>query len=1237
VTWIQDLFDPKTRSWEDLYRNRWSHDKVVRSTHGVNCTGGCSWNVHVKQGLVTWEYQALDYPRISPEIPSYEPRGCQRGISHSWYVYSALRVKYPYVRGALLDLWHYALDRHKDPLAAWESLVDDPAARELWQKARGKGGFRRVSWSDVLPMLAAANLSTARRHGPDRVIGFSPIPAMSMVSYAAGARYLQLLGGVCLSFYDWYCDLPPASPEIWGEQTDVAESADWYKSKFIAVVGSNVLMTRTPDAHFLVEARHQGAKVVVFSPDFSQTSKIADEWVPIHQGQDGAFWMAVGRVLLEEFHKDRHVEYFDDYLRRYSDGPFLVELTPAEGEGASVILRREDAEGSSPGTRSQEDPSPSAGLRMTPEVFQPGRCLRVSDVDPSEEHADWKTFVFDRDLQLRMPMGTVGHRWQKKKGQWNLEWRDAKTDEPYVPLLTLEGTGGETVLLKVDDFSEPGTPKPRFRRVAARWVETSAGRKLVATAFDILCAQYGVGCDSLDPDEPFTPAWQEQFTGVSAADLVRFARELGHTAERTSGRCMVIIGAGVNHWYHNNLIYRAAITALMLTGCIGRSGGGWNHYVGQEKLVPVASWAPIAFATDWGGPPRLQNTPSFHYMHSSQWRYDRPFREVCAVSDPGESMSDGHTADRQAMAVRSGWLPCYPQFDRPNHEILEAARAAGAGSNEEIAKFVAEELRSRRLRFSMEDPDNPASWPRVFWIWRGNALQASAKGHEYFLEHYLGTDHAAIATEDGRESVQDVIWREAAACGKLDLIVDLNFRMDTSALYSDVVLPSATWYEKDDLNSTDMHSFLHPLQKTVPPCWESKSDWEIFRELARVTQEIAQRAGAAPLQDLVVTPLMHDTPAELAQPEPRDWAKGECEPVPGRTMPNVTTVQRDYAHIHDRFISVGPKFRDMGLGAHGTKYDIADVYDQWIRTQPSEKWNGETHPSLRDDKQVCETILHFAAETNGELAWRAFRSESEKTGRDHTHLAEATRGVTYSFEDLVRQPRRVLTSPFWTGITANGRTYAGFAQNVEELIPWRTLTGRQHLYLDHPTYRAFGEHLPTFKPRPDERSVRDLEHTPVDERSLVLNYLTPHGKWHIHSTYGDNLRMETLSRGIEPFWMNDADAKAIGVEDNDWVEVLNDHGVVVTRACVSARIPKGICFIYHATERTVGTPKSVSRLRNGKPRRAGGHNSLNRVRLKPLLMIGGYAQFTWAFNYWGPPGINRDTYVVVKKLKELVW
>ena len=62
------------RDWEDGYRQRWQHDKIVRSTHGVNCTGSCSWKIYVKNGLVTWETQQIDYPRTRPDLPNHEPR-----------------------------------------------------------------------------------------------------------------------------------------------------------------------------------------------------------------------------------------------------------------------------------------------------------------------------------------------------------------------------------------------------------------------------------------------------------------------------------------------------------------------------------------------------------------------------------------------------------------------------------------------------------------------------------------------------------------------------------------------------------------------------------------------------------------------------------------------------------------------------------------------------------------------------------------------------------------------------------------------------------------------------------------------------------------------------------------------------------------------------------------------------------------------------------------------------------
>ena len=237
------------RKWEDTYRNRWRHDKIVRSTHGVNCTGSCSWKIYVKSGIVTWETQQTDYPRTRTDLPNHEPRGCARGASYSWYLYSANRVKTPLVRGKLLRTWRRLRDS-MEPVAAWSAIQNDPILRASYVTTRGSGGFVRAGWDEATEITAAANAYTVKNHGPDRVFGFSPIPAMSMVSYAAGSRYLSLLGGVCMSFYDWYCDLPPASPMTWGEQTDVAESADWYNSKMIADMGANLNMTRTPDCHF---------------------------------------------------------------------------------------------------------------------------------------------------------------------------------------------------------------------------------------------------------------------------------------------------------------------------------------------------------------------------------------------------------------------------------------------------------------------------------------------------------------------------------------------------------------------------------------------------------------------------------------------------------------------------------------------------------------------------------------------------------------------------------------------------------------------------------------------------------------------------------------------------------------------------------------------------------------------------------------------------------------------------
>src|SRR6266498_4795147 len=183
------------RRWEDAYRNRWAHDKVLRSTHGVNCTGSCSWKIYVKGGIVTCETQQTDYPRTRPGLPNHEPRGCARGASYSWYLYSANRVKHPMIRKKLVKLWRTIRAECADPVETWKTIVETPEYAQAYKKARGMGGFVRVTWDEANEIIAGANIYTTKAYGPDRIAGFSPIPAMSMVSYAAVARYLSLIGG----------------------------------------------------------------------------------------------------------------------------------------------------------------------------------------------------------------------------------------------------------------------------------------------------------------------------------------------------------------------------------------------------------------------------------------------------------------------------------------------------------------------------------------------------------------------------------------------------------------------------------------------------------------------------------------------------------------------------------------------------------------------------------------------------------------------------------------------------------------------------------------------------------------------------------------------------------------------------------------------------------------------------------------------------------------------------------
>ncbi|MDT3697832.1 MAG: molybdopterin-dependent oxidoreductase [Thermincola sp.] len=843
---LQSVDDPlkayEYRGWEELYRQMWGWDKVVRTTHSTNCTGSCGWNVQIKNGIAVRSEQSADFPD-----PEYNPRGCQKGASYERYVYGPQRVKYPLKRVG----------------------------------ERGEGKWERISWDEAYDMIADKFLDIAEKDGTDHVFLFSPIPAMSMVSAGAGFRFGSLSGSVVGSFYDWYCDLPPGEPMIWGYMTETCESWDWTNSRYIILWGANAVESRIPDAHFLTEARYKGAKIVVISPDYNPTCLKADQFVPIEDGTDAALGLAMAQVIISE------KLYDTAYIKEQTDLPFLV-------------------------------------FKNT------GKYLRQRDLDPagSEE---------------------VFYRWDLGAGA-----AKAIVDKHSLALnganLALEG-----------EFQ----------------VKLASGKQAaVTTVFELLKKK-------LNADH--RPQQAEDICKVSAQVITQLAREFA-----AAKPAMIIEGAGTNHWYHNDLNNRAQMLLPILTGNVGKNGGGFNHYVGQEGLkVPKMN--------EWFWPVKTK------WQNTTLWTYY-------------------HTTGKKTRGVEKGWMPLYPEKGDSNKMMI---------------------------------------------IWRGNFLN-QAKGQEAILKE---------------------IWP------KQELIVDFNYRMDTTALYSDLVLPAASYFEKFDLNTTDMHEYVHSFNEAIKPLWESKPDFEIWKGL----------------------------------------------------------VQR---------ITAKAKSRGMT--------QLADLYERWAA-------NGDTP----------EKVVQWAFDND-----------------------PMTKG--YTVEQVKKQPLRLKRYAGVTndsrlgesGFKVNRMAFTPFKEHTEHREPWPTLTGRQQIYLDHDVFLEEKEQLPTYK-------------SPVSGK-YPLRYLSPHGRWSIHSTWRDLDWMLQLQRGGPIIELNPVDAKERGIADNDWVVMFNEHGESRLRAKLTYRLRPGTVMVYHGWERyTFGEG-------------SGNWQAVTTVRVKPTQEVN-YGHLKFKLNYWGPTGNNRDTLLDVKK------
>jgi len=264
----------------------------------------------------------------------------------------------------------------------------------------------------------------------------------------------------------------------------------------------------------------------------------------------------------------------------------------------------------------------------------------------------------------------------------------------------------------------------------------------------------------------------------------------------------VIIGAAMNHWYHCDMNYRGIINMLMMCGCIGKSGGGWAHYVGQEKLRPQTGWTALAFALDWIRPPRQQNSTSFFYAHTDQWRYEKlKLDEVISpLADP--KVYGGSMIDYNVRAEAHG-LAAFRAAAADNPlQVVRDALAAGADPKE----YTVNALKDGTLKMSCEDPDHPNNWPRNLFVWRSNLLARAARAtstSEAPARHQQRRSGKGPGTAGGQTGGSRLARQGAR--GQAGFARDAGLPDEHDVPVFGHRVPTATWYERTTSTPATCH------------------------------------------------------------------------------------------------------------------------------------------------------------------------------------------------------------------------------------------------------------------------------------------------------------------------------------------------------------------------------------------------------------------------------------------------
>lgn len=328
------------RDWEDLYRREFTWDRVGKAAHCINCVGNCAFDVFVKDGIVLREEQLARYPQINPNVPDANPRGCQKGAIHSSAMYEGDRLRYPLKRAG----------------------------------ARGEGKWQRLSWDEITTEIADKVIDIFEKYGPGKLMTHTGSGNLSMVRLAAPYRFASLLGGVQLDIFTDVGDLNTGAHLAYGNPLESFTSDAWFDADYIMMSLFNPNATRIPDAHYIWEAKYNGARVVSVAPDYNPSSIHADLWLPIKPGADPFLAMAFVNVIITE------KLYNTAFMKEQTDLPVLVRVDTGR------LLREADLK---PGGSDQLfyhwDLARGAAVAVKGSMGSAEKTLALDGVDPALE------------------------------------------------------------------------------------------------------------------------------------------------------------------------------------------------------------------------------------------------------------------------------------------------------------------------------------------------------------------------------------------------------------------------------------------------------------------------------------------------------------------------------------------------------------------------------------------------------------------------------------------------------------------------------------------------------------------------------------------------------------------------------------------------------------------------------------------------------------------------------------